>query len=169
MTVNWVRNYSSGTGLVFAHNLLASVPSGGILRRVHYGWRCTATTSTLYSAANILDTQIAVGIVTGYPAASYSVPNPLLSPGNVAPPVERWLRWEVRGFEPITWGNQDDDVVTWRDSGPVEATDDRAPVTAATPNAAALGVYLVWAPSRTDFPGAGYVSVSTWWSVMYTD
>lgn len=168
MTFTWVRSWTTTTALNVASIKMAIVPRNGILRRVHYGWRCAATTSTLYSAANILDTQIAIGVITGYPDGSYAVPNALTAPDNVAPPLERYLRWEVRWLRPRTWGSHEDDVVTWEDTGPIEATDERAPVTAATPPGDNLGVFLSWAPSRSDFPAAGYVSVSAWWSVLYT-
>lgn len=168
MTVNWVRNWSGGTGLVQASVQLATVPRGGILRRVHYGWTCRAVTSTRYSALDLLDTQVAVAILTGYPAGSYVVPNVLTTTSNGVSPQQHFLRWEVRSLEPATWGSHYDDVVTWKDSGPVEATDDRAPVTASTPVGQDLGVYMAWAPSRTDFPVAGYISTWLWWSLMYT-
>jgi hypothetical protein len=126
-----------------------------------------ATTSTLYSAPDLMDTNIAVGVVTGYPSGSYVVPNALTSPNDVAPPVERYLWWEVRGLVPVTWGAEHDDVVTWVDSGPVEKTDTHAQVTASVPVGDDLGVFLSWAPDRTDFPGAGYISVHAWWSLLY--
>lgn len=168
MTFTWVRNWTGGTGLATASVKMATVPRNSILRRVRYGWTCRAVTSTRYSALNLMDTQVAVAVLTGYPATSYTVPNVLTSPNNVAPPLERYLRWEVRSLEPMTWGSHYDDVVTWKDSGPVEPTDDKAPVTASTPAGDDLGVYLAWSPSRTDFPGAGYVSVWAWWSLMYS-
>lgn len=169
MAVNWVRGSAGGTGLATGSAKMAVVPRGGILRRVHYGWSVRAVTSTRYSALNIFDTAIAVAILTGYPDTSYVVPNVFTTSGNGATPQQHFLRWEIRRLEPITWGTDLDDVVTWKDSGPVEATDDRAPVTAATPAGQNLGIYVAWSPTRTDFPGAGYANVLAWWSLMYTD
>lgn len=168
MTVNWVRGYTGGTGLSQASEKMAVVPRNGILRRVHYGWTLRAVTSTRYSALDIMDTNVAVAVLTGYPDTSFVVPNVLTTTTNGVSPQQHFLRWEVRHLEPMTWGSNIDDVVTWKDSGPVEATDDRAPVTAATPLGDNLGVYLAWAPDRTDFPGAGYISLWAWWSLMYT-
>jgi hypothetical protein len=144
------------------------IPRGAILRRIHYGWTCRAITSTRYSALNILDTQVVVAVLTGYPDTSYVVPNVLITTTNGVAPQQHFLRWEMRNLEPTTWGGGVDDVVTWKDSGPVEATDDRAPVTAATPVGQNLGVYIAWAPTRNDFPAAGYISTWAWWSLMYT-
>lgn len=169
MAVNWVRNRTVSSGLQVSSLKMATVPRGGILRRVHYGWTCRAVTSTRYSALDLLDTQIAVAVITGWPDTSYAVPNVLTTTANGTTPQQHFLRWEVRSLEPTTWGSGLDDVVTWKDSGPVEATDDRAPITAATPVGDNLGVYLAWSPTRTDFPGAGYVSLAVWWSLMYTD
>lgn len=168
MAVNWVRNHTWGVGLGAASVKMAAIPQGGILRRIHYGWACRAVTSTRYSALNVLDTQVAVAVITGYPDNTYVVPNVLAVTTNGVAPQQHFLRWELRSFEPTTWGSNEDDVVTWKDSGPVEATDDRAPITAATPAGQSLGVFLAWAPTRTDFPGAGYVSTAMWWSLMYT-
>lgn len=168
ITYTWVRGYTSGTGLQVAFEQLAAIPRGGVLKRLHYGWRCTAITSTLYSAPDIMDTDIAVGALTGYPAGSYTPPNALTSPDDVAPPVQRYIWWEVRKLRPVTWGANEDDVVTWEDSGPIEHTDTHSQVTASVPAGDSLGVYLSWAPNRTDFPSAGYISVAMWWSLLYS-
>lgn len=168
MTTTWVRSWTQVNTLVQSDVLVASIPLGGTLLRARYGWRCLAATSTLYSAADIMDTQIAIGMLTGFPAGSYAVPNVLTSPGDVAPPTERYLWWETRGLRQRTWGAEFDDVVTYEDTGPVEATDTHSQVKASVPAGDQLGVYLAWCPSRTDFPGAGYVCVSAWWSVLYS-
>lgn len=168
MAVNWIRNRTGGTGLAASSVQMGVIPRGAILRRVHYGWTLRAVTSTRYSALNVLDTQVAVAILTGYPATSYVVPDVLTTRTNGIAPQQHFLRWEVRSLEPITWGGHQDDVVVWKDSGPVEATDDRAPITATTPAGQDLGIYIAWSPTRTDFPGAGYVSTWCWWSLMYT-
>jgi hypothetical protein len=168
MTVNWVRNQTAGQGLARGSVLMATIPRGGILRRIHYGWTCRLVTSTRYSALNVLDTQVALAVLTGYPDNTYVVPNVLTTTTNGTAPQQHFLRWEMRALEPITWGQGEDDVVTWKDSGPVAATDSEAPVTAATPVGQNLGVFIGWAPTRSDFPGAGYASVAIWWSLMYT-
>jgi hypothetical protein len=147
---------------------MATVPRGGILRRVRYGWQARAVVSTRYSALNMLDTNIAVAVLTGYPAGSYVVPNVLTTTSNGTSPQQHFLRWEVRQFRPIIWGSEYDDVSIWETTPPVEPTDDRAPVTASTPVGDDLGVYIAWSPNRGDFPGAGYVSTWAWWSLLYT-
>lgn len=168
MTYTWTRGTFQGTGLQVATEKIAVIPRGSTLRRVRYGWRCSAVTSTLYSAPNIMDTLIAIGVITGYPDTTYVPPNAFTSPDDVSPPLERYLWWEVRQLRPVTWGINEDDVVTWEDTGPVEPTDTKGPVTASTPVGDNLGVYLSWAPTRTDFPAAGYIQTSGWWSVLYS-
>lgn len=168
MTATWIRGAFQGTGLQVASEKIAVIPRGSILRRIHYGWRASGVTSTRYSALDIMDTLIAVGIITGYPDTSYVVPNAYSAPNDVAPPLERYLWWEVRQLRAVTWGSNQDDVVTWEDTGPVEPTDTRGVVNASTPPGDNLGVFMSWAPTRTDFPGAGYVQTSGWWSVLYT-
>lgn len=169
MTVStWVRGNSAGSSLAFGWTLMATVPRGSVLRRVRFTWNILATTSTLYSAPDIMDTVVASGVVTGYPDVSYTPPNPLTAPGDVAPPVERYLWWECRGLRPRTWGSLFDDVVTWEDTGPTEPTDSRAQVTASTPVGDNLGVFWTLAGSRSDFPGAGYIRTHLSWSVLYT-
>lgn len=167
-TATWVRGTFQGTGLQVASAKMAVVPRGSILRRIHYGWRCSGTMSTRYSAPNLLDTEIAVGIITGYPDTSYVVPNAFTTPNDPAPPTNRYLWWEMRQLVPRTWGSNVDDIVTFTDSGPVEPTDSRGQVTASTPPGENLGVYMSWAPTRSDFPSAGYIQTSGWWSVLYT-
>jgi hypothetical protein len=147
---------------------MATVPRGSILRRVHYGWRCSGATSTLYSVPDLMDTLIAVGACVGYPDTTYAVPNAFTAPNDTGDPMKRWIWWEVRQLRPVTWGSREDDVATWMDDGPVQPTDTHAPVTASTPAGQNLGVYLSWAPTRTDFPGAGYIQVAMWWSLLYS-
>src|SRR5215471_4200519 len=145
---------------------MATVPRGHTCVRIRYGWWASATSSTLYSAPNLMENAIAVGVISGAPATSYVPPNPYTSPSDPAPPLNRWLWWEVRSMEPRTWGNAYDDVATWRDTGPVEPNDIKSQVRADTVPGQDLGIFLSWGFSRSDWPNAGYASLSAWWSVL---
>jgi hypothetical protein len=169
MTVyTWVRSWTTVAALANQSAKMAVVPRGSVLRRVHYGWSMMGTTSTLYSAPDIMDTVIGVGVITGFPDTSYVPPNPLVTPGDPAPPTNRWIWWENRWLRPRTWGAHDDDVVTWEDTGPIESTDTHSLVLANTPAGQNLGVFLSWGTTRTDFTAAGYARVSAWWSILYS-
>lgn len=167
MTFTWVRGTQSVSGLTAASQILANVPRASTLMRLRYQWWCTGTTSTLYSIPDIQDTVIAVGAITGDNGGSFVPPNALTTPNDPAPPLERWIWWECRHLIPRTWGSAEDDVVTFTDSGVDEATDSHSEVLANVAVGHTLGVYLSWAPNRADFPGAGYIQVGMWWSLLY--
>jgi hypothetical protein len=106
------------------------------------------------------------GIVTVFGDGTETAPNPRTSPGDAAPPTQRWLYYEARAPVPRAI-DSGADVVMWTDNGSTEATDIKAQVLATgVPGGDALDLWATWAAAGTwDPSGSAHVWVQA--SVLY--
>lgn len=95
-------------------------------------------------------------------------PHPITTSGDVAPPTQRWLWWETR--QPIAVSvDHAAGVISWRDSGPQNELDIKAPVLATgIPGGDSLNLWFSWQSTNGawDSSGAQRIWVST--STLYT-
>ena len=144
MGATWVRRAVTATAINQGWELQAQIPSGSTLRRIHFAWGFNATTDTTIDFAAIAQNLILGGFITVIGTGTEIPPTPVSTPGDPAPPTSRWLWWEAR--QPVTTSvDWTAGVATWRDSGPQNELDIRAPVLATgIPGGDSLDVWFSW-------------------------
>jgi len=146
--------------------LLASVPSGHVLRRVRFGWGAHAITDARDSALNMQKTGIVLGVLSISSASiGGGIPNPATSPTDPSPPLSRWLWYELRSFYCTAFDSMGG-IQTWRDTGTQEVTDSKAPVLANVPSGDNLDIFASW--GVVDPPAVtGETTLWIWSSVLW--
>jgi hypothetical protein len=140
----WVRTQQHSINWGYSAQLLASVPNGTTLNRIHFGWGFYGTTSGRVTTAAAATQLAQFGICTRSSADSGSPPSPITTPADVGPPLRRWLYWEARF--PVVMGHVGGrpGVAQWKDSGGGVELSTKGQVLAAVGSGNTLNVYAVW-------------------------
>lgn len=101
-------------------------------------------TSDITDAGELMANPIVAGLVTTIGNGTETPPLPTIDPGDVAPPTQRWLWYEVR--QPvITAVDHAAGVMAWRDGGPQELPDVKSQVLATgIPPGDTLNLWFSW-------------------------
>lgn len=149
MAGQWIRGSNAAANWTSGTWLIASVPAGLTISRIRFGWGFYIDTPTTDDMQNEAFDLMIWGLVTTIGNGTETVPNPRSSPGDAAPPTQRWLWWEVRAPVVSAIDNAAN-VVTWRDSGPQEPTDARGQVLATgIPAGDTLNLWASWSGAYT--------------------
>lgn len=147
---------------------LASIPSGSRLQRIRWSWGFAGDTpDTVDYAATARNLQVA-GICTTIGNGTEIPPHPRDTPGDVAPPTQRWLWWEVR--QPVAASiDHGAGTVSWRDSGAQETPDVKVQVLATgIPGGQTLNVWFSYQSLDGAWDAMGHVEVWTATSLLFT-
>lgn len=163
----WARTIESTLSWSANHVLLASIPQANTLRTIRFSWGFSGYTSQTANIQNATQNIQVLGLVTTVGNGTETPPNPRTAPGNAAPPTERWLWWEPRAPQLLTYSDTAD-AVWYRDTPLGEPTVMQAMVSAAgIPAGDTLNVWASWAPgSSWDSSGGALLWVGA--SIGYT-
>lgn len=144
MATQWVRALNAADSWTGGTWLLAAVPAGDTITRLRFSWGFYFDTPSLTDMQNIAFNVLSFGWVTTVGNGSEPVPPAKTSPGDAAPPLQRWLWWEVR--QPVPSAIDDSaGIITWRDSGPQDRLDARGQVHASPiPAGQSLNLWASW-------------------------
>lgn len=164
----WVRTFGTFLNWSSGNQLIAEVPPGHTLLRVHFQWGFGGETSPLYGA--MVNTRTAVqafGLVTVVHGTA--VPNAITARNDQAPPKQRWIYWETRspvvGGLDLTGGG----VVSWRDSGGGGELSSKGQVAnTASGTTTSVDLYASWAAQPSAWDASGEAHVWFWASALYT-
>lgn len=91
MALSWVRTVGDVADYTVGSVLLGRLSNGQTYVRVHFRWGFYGDTpATADMGATAANLQV-FGIVTVFGDGTETPPNPRVSPGDAAPPTERWL------------------------------------------------------------------------------
>jgi hypothetical protein len=125
--------------------LLALINPGFTLVRVRFNWGFYGDTPVTTDMEQAAQNLIVMGLCTTVGNGTETPPDPRTTPGDVAPPTQRWLWWEGRGLIP-TAIDRSSGVVTWADTGPSEPCDAKGQVAASgLPGGDTLNLWASWA------------------------
>lgn len=141
----WIRTLNSSGDWGPATWHIAAIPAGLTIARIRFSWGFVLDSPAVTDIQAIYNNLMVLGLVTTVGNGTESVPNPRTSPGDAAPPTQRWLWWETRA--PIVTAMSNElGVIMWRDSGPQEETDARGQVLATgIPAGDTLNLWASWA------------------------
>lgn len=145
MALSWVRTVGDVADYTVGSVLLGRLSNGQTYVRVHFRWGFYGDTpATADMGATAANLQV-FGIVTVFGDGTETPPNPRVSPGDAAPPTERWLYYEARAPVPRAM-DTNSGIVMWTDSGSTEETDIKAQVLATgVPGGDQLDLWATWA------------------------
>jgi hypothetical protein len=144
----WFRPTATSFNYHVGHSLLAQIPVGGTLLRVHLRWGIVADTSIDVDYSSVYQNIITMGIVTTIGPGTEGVPDPRLQAGDVQPPTQRWVYWETRAPKPVNL-DASTGSIAWVDTGATEDTTTKGQVLATGIGA---GQFLnVWASWSSPF------------------
>ncbi len=145
MTDTWHRTVQANLSYTSGTSLIASVPQGDTLLRVHFGWGFYGDTSTSADLAAVSQNLQVMGLVTTVGTGTESVPNARTAAGNASPPTERWIYWEGRAPR-IAAYDATGMLALWQDSGSQEPVQSRGMVSAKSiPAGDTLNLWASWA------------------------
>jgi hypothetical protein len=144
MATQWLRALNVSAAWTGGTWLLASIPAGDTLVRLRFSWGFNIDSPALTDMQNLASNVFAFGWVTTVGNGSEPVPPAKTSPGDAAPPLQRWLHWEVR--QPVVSAiDERAGVIAWRDSGPQDRMDSRGQVLASPiPAGQFLNLWASW-------------------------
>lgn len=162
----WVRTVQAALSWQQGTSLIASVPRGDTLLRVHFGWGWYGDSTSTADLSAIAGNLQVMGLVTTVGTGSESVPNARTQAADQAPPTQRWVYWETRAPKIATY-DATADLVTWQDSGAQEAVDTKGMVSAKTiPAGDTLNVWASWAAAAA-WDSSGNVNLWYYASLLY--
>lgn len=164
--MTWSRVWGHGLAFGRTNLLVARVPAGQTLQRVHFGWGMHGYTSTLCNQAAVRNTMIAFGVQTVASTRALPPPSAVTGADDVNAPLERWLWWEIRPPVEVTRTDEFPGLVTWRDAGRSQELDSQGTVLAAVAGGVTLDVYLSW-DTQIPWDASGGASYWGWASVLY--
>jgi hypothetical protein len=167
-TNTWIRQAYSGTHWSNGQQqwLLASLPAGATLMRARFAWGFGGTTSTSVPVPFWQTQPLAFGLVTTVGNGSELPPDPIISSGDQAPPMQRWLWLEQRVPTVAAWDAAGRTIV-WQSSPPQEPTDAHGQVLAESSIGA--GNYVdVWATYRAAnaWPAGGDCRIWSYFNLL---
>lgn len=168
MTAHWFRSLQAAEFYDEGWLWQCAIPSGATYRRIHWSWGFSGNTADTVDMHAISTNLQVAGICTTIGNGTEVPPHPITTSGDVAPPTQRWLWWETR--QPIAVSvDHAAGVISWRDSGPQNELDIKAPVLATgIPGGDSLNLWFSWQSTNGawDPSGAQRIWVST--STLYT-
>lgn len=162
----WVRTIHSSLAWTSGSQILANVPRGSTLIRVHFGWGWEGTTAADAGFVAVASNLQVMGLVTTVGNGSESVPNARTASGDAAPPTQRWVYWEGRAGTLV----QIDPTGTtafWQDTRAQEPVDTKGMVSGkGIPSGDTLNLWASWAAAG-DWPVSGTVDLWCYASILY--
>lgn len=153
----WIRDTSISFNYNVGTQILANIPAGNSLLRVHLRWGIVGNTSLDVDYQAISENIITLGLVTTIGNGTESVPNARTQASDQAPPTQRWVYWETRGIIP-TYVDASSGSVGWVDTGSSEPTDTKGQVLATgIPGGDTLNLWASWAAPAAWDPSGGVV------------
>lgn len=165
--MTWSRVWGHSLAWGTQNLLVAHVPHGQTLKRVHFGWGMAGYTSTVCDSMFVANSMIAFGVQTVVSTRVPPPPSPVTGALDINPPLERWLWWETRAPQEITRTEEFPGVVSWRDSGPSQELDGQGQVLANVVGPTTLDVYLSW-DTQVAWDASGQAAFWGWASVLYS-
>jgi len=162
-----VRTVQSGLAWLAGTSLIASVPRGDTLIRVHFGWGfygdVAATSNLLVVAQNL---QV-MGIVSTVGDGTETAPNARTASANQAPPTQRWIFWEARAPRLAALDMTSGGLAIWQDSGSQEPVQTKGMISAKSiPVGDTLNIWASWAGAYAWDP-TGVVNLWYYASLAY--
>jgi hypothetical protein len=163
---SWVRTVQGELTFESGTSLIASIPRGDTLRALRFGWGFYGVAQQTADIGGVLATIQVFGLVTTVGNGSESVPNPRTDPGNADPPTERWLWWEARSPQIMSYSDAAD-AVWFRDTPRGEPTLVQSMVSAKTiAEGDTLNLWASWA-AASGWDATGFADMWYWASVGY--
>ena len=162
----WVRTVSANLAWSSGHSLIAAVPPGSTLERVHFGWGFNGNSRSTSALSDAYQNIQVMGIVTTVGTGTEHVPNARTESGDVAPPQRRWVYWEGRPPRVVGY-DSGGDLVMWADNGAQAPVDTKGMVSAKTvPAGNSLNVWASWAAASA-WEANAYINLWYWASLLY--
>lgn len=167
MTLLWDRSQNSTDTYSGGAFRLAAMQNGWTIKRVRFGWGYVGFTEVTVDLHNVALNVLYAGIVSTIGNGTETVPAPITTPGDVAPPTQRWLWWE--GRQPVchstdAYGN----VAAWRDGGGQDVTDAQTQILATgIPAGQFLNLWFSWQSFNGAWDASGQQRLYQWSSVLY--
>lgn len=162
----WVRTVQADLTWFSGTSLIANVPRGKTLVRIHFGWGFTGSTHTTVDQLATMSNLQVMGICTTVGNGTETPPNARTQAGDQAPPAQRWLWWEARA-PVVSSYDSGAEWMTWQDSGAQTPVDTKGMVSAKTiPAGDTLNVWASWEAAHT-WEQAESVDLWYWASLLY--
>lgn len=144
--------------------ILYTVPAGHTLLRIHAGVLVRVRAFSQSDPNQLSQFQVGLGIYTA-PATGFSAIYPLDHPGDVSPPMSRWLHWRMVWVTPSPSGQGGTGAYwVWHNAPQPWDIDVKAMVVANGDN---LVVSMSWEPTEA-IPAGWAASLSYWSSLLYS-
>lgn len=145
---------------------LAAVPAGSSIRRIRFGWGFQGFTPFTTDVSEVVVNPMFAGVVTTIGNGTEVPPSPLTTPGDVAPPTQRWLWWEIRQPTAVSIDSTGD-LISWHNSGAQETTDVQTQVlSTGIPPGDTLNAWFSYAGTFGNWDPAGSVQIFYWASLL---
>lgn len=145
---SWVRSVEADLAWISGHSLIANVPRGSTLLRIHFGWGFYGTTHATENPLSTASNLQVMGIVTTVGNGTETVPNARTQSFDASPPSERWVYWESRA-PVMTAYDSGAEIISWKDSGAQAPVDTKGQVSAkGVPAGDTLNVWASWAAAH---------------------
>ena len=143
-STQWLRGFVQSEAWTGGAAQFAQITPGLKLLRLRFSWGFYLDTPVLTDMQNVAANLFAFGFVTTVGTGTEPVPPAKTSPGDAAPPLQRWLHWETR--QPtVTAIDQRAGVISWRDSGPQDRMSSQGQVLASPiPAGQFLNLWASW-------------------------
>lgn len=141
----WVRSVQANLSFTSGNALIANIPRGSTLVRVHFGWGFYGTTHATANPVHTANNLQVMGVCTTVGDGTEAVPNVRTQSADQSPPSGRWLWWEARA-PVISSYDSGAELISWRDSGAQTPVDAKGMVSAkAIPAGDTLNLRASWA------------------------
>lgn len=168
MTYFWHRVANQSSSYDTGAFWLAAIPNGSTVRRIRFGWGFQGFTQETTDLHAVTVNPLFAGLVTTIGDGSETPPAPETTPDDVAPPVQRWLWWEIRQPKAISLDGAGN-VVSWNDGGGQEVTDVQTQVLATgIPSGDTLNVWFSWQSVFGNWDSTGQVQIFQWSSLLFS-
>lgn len=158
MTLAWTRVSFNNQPLTQFFQSIVQLNPGQTLLRTHFGWGIGGFSPARENPQNIMNSGIVFGLVTADQGST--PPTPIVHPGDVARPRQRWLWMETR-YPVVTAIMGDGDLVTWTDSRQGEPTDTKGEVAVPSGLGHVVFLYASW-DIKLNFPVDGNWALYFW-------
>lgn len=167
MTTHWYRSLQAAEFYDVGWLWQCAIPSGATYKRVRWAWGFAGNTDNKVDMHAIATNLQVAGLCTTIGNGTEVPPHPLTTPGDVAPPTQRWLWWETR--QPIAVSvDNGSGVISWRDSGPQETPDVRTQVLATgIPGGDSLNLWFSWQSTNGAWDPSGQQRIWVATSTLY--
>jgi hypothetical protein len=179
MGSNWVRGFSHDLTTPWGGGafLLAQIPAGGTLRRIHFGlditaWITVNAADNQHSIDVALSNPLLYGILSKVGNGTEALPAPDPPATDPSPPESRWLHWGAVFPVPQSWQPSAPASYVFSGNAHWDYKDTKGQVKAtAIPPGDFLDIWLIYKGGDGDWltvSGTDDAHCKAWWSLLYS-